>query len=99
MVSTDAAKSCLPEQQMQFSVDSQTESSSVWERTLASMSAWPYSFSYTTKSRPVRRASSWMNVVFPAPRKPDTTSTRISLPSHRQKSGRGPRSTPARNPQ
>ena len=45
IVSTDVAKSCLPVQQMQFSVLSQRESSSVSERTLASMSAWPYSFS------------------------------------------------------
>ena len=75
IVRTDVAKSCLPEQQMQFSTDSHTLRSEPERRRRASTSASPYSFSYMTASWPVLRMSSCMNVVLPAPRNPETTRT------------------------
>ena len=78
IVRTELTKLSFIVQQTQPSMNSSTFSSPLsccdCCKSSASMLFLPYSFSSTTGLIPVRRMSSLMNVVFPAPRKPEMIS-------------------------
>ena len=74
IVSTELAKPSRTVQQTQPSISSSTLISPEEESSPLSMSVSPYSFSSITMSCPVRRISSFMKVVLPAPRNPETMS-------------------------
>ena len=75
IVRTDEAKSVFVEQQIQPSVSSQILREESDSRAARSIEASPYSFSITAKSCRDFFAISRINVVFPAPRKPETIRT------------------------
>lgn len=85
IVSSDEAKPSFMEQQMQPSANSRMSTSDVCEISWLSRFTSPYSFSMTTTFLPVRRINSLMNVVFPAPKKPEMTSIFTFSPPHGKK--------------
>ena len=84
IVSMFKAKSVFPVQHMHFSVSSHTLSSDSSFRISSSTLRDAYSFSSITKSRFNIFDIALINVVFPAPRKPEIISTFIKMQSSSQ---------------